>query len=276
MQKNENQIWISIKVLTFGSLLKKRNLKINNKIMDFNKIQGQQNQMQQGFEHSGPLPTANYMAAFMSKVYGWMFLGLLITAAVAYLTANSPAELEIILGNRMVFFGLIIGQLVLVGFLAVRINKMSAIVATLIFLGYSALNGLTFAVILLAFTTSSIFGVFAITAGTFGIMSLVGYFTKQDLTSFGRIMMMGLVGVILASVVNFFMKSEMLYWIISYVGVAVFVGLIAYDTQKIKGYALMEKEEDRKKGAVMGALALYLDFVNLFIFLLNIFGGRRN
>lgn len=244
--------------------------------MDFNKLQNQQNQMQQGFENSGPLPTANYIATFMSKVYGWMFLGLLITAAVAYITANSQAALDIILGNRMVFFGLIIGQLVLVGFLAVRINKMSSIVATLIFLGYSALNGLTFAVILLAFTTSSIFGVFAITAGTFGIMSLVGYFTKQDLTSFGRIMMMGLVGVILASVVNFFMKSEMLYWIISYVGVAVFVGLIAYDTQKIKGYALMEKEEDRKKGAVMGALALYLDFVNLFIFLLNIFGGRRN
>jgi len=244
--------------------------------MDIKKFSGQTDQWQQGFEHSGPLPSANYMAAFMSKVYGWMFLGLMITAAVAFFTAQSQAALDLIVGNRLVFFGLIIGQLFMVGYLAVRISKMSAATATLIFLGYSALNGLTFAVILLAFTTGSLVSVFAITAGTFGIMSAVGYFTKQDLTSFGRIMMMGLVGIILASVVNFFMKSEMLYWIISYVGVAVFVGLIAYDTQKIKAYALLENEEDRKKGAVMGALALYLDFVNLFIFLLNLFGGRRN
>lgn len=243
--------------------------------MELNKFTGQSDHLQQGFEHSGALPSANYMAAFMSRVYAWMFLGLLITATVAFFTANSKVALDLILGNRLVFFGLIIGQLLMVGFLAVRINKMSSAVATLIFLGYSALNGLTFAIILLAFTTGSLVTVFAITAGTFGIMSVVGYFTKQDLTSFGRIMMMGLVGVILASVVNFFMKSEMLYWIISYVGVAVFVGLIAYDTQKIKAYALLEHEEDRKKGAVMGALALYLDFVNLFIFLLNLF-GRRN
>ena len=118
-------------------------------------------------------------------------------------------------------------------------------------------------------------GVFGITAGTFGIMSAVGYYTKQDLTKFGQIMLFGLIGIIIASIVNFFMKSEMLYWIISYIGVAVFVGLIAYDTQKIKGYALLETEEQRKKGAILGALALYLDFINLFIYLLRLFGSRK-
>lgn len=244
--------------------------------MDINKFSGQSDHLQRGFENANVIPDQNFMAKYMSKVYGWMFLGLTLTAIVAFYTASSKAAVEFILGSRMVFFGLIIGQLFLVGFLAVRIQKLSAAVATLVFLLYAALNGLTFSVILLAFTTGSLVSVFAITAGTFGIMSLVGYFTKQDLTSFGKIMFMGLIGVILASVVNFFMQSSMLYYIISYVGVAVFVGLIAYDTQKIKAYALLENEEDRKKGAVMGALALYLDFVNLFIFLLNLFGGRRS
>lgn len=223
-----------------------------------------------------PAPDAAYMATYMSKVYGWMFLGLSITAVVAFLTANSAAALNLILGNKLVFFGLIIAQLFLVGFLSVRILKMSAATASLVFLAYSALNGLVFSVILLTYSTGSLVSVFGITAGTFAIMSVLGYFTKQDLTSFGKIMMMGLIGVLLASVVNFFMKSEALYWIISYVGVAVFVGLIAYDTQKIKQYALLEHEEDRKRGAILGALALYLDFINLFIFLLRLFGGRRD
>jgi FtsH-binding integral membrane protein len=153
---------------------------------------------------------------------------------------------------------------------------MSSTTATAIFLGYAALMGLTFAVFILAYSATSLMTVFAITAGTFGVMSAVGYFTKQDLTSFGRIMLMGLVGVIIASIVNIFVASTALYWIISYVGVAVFVGLIAYDTQKIKAYALLDSEEDRKKGAILGALALYLDFINLFIMLLRLFGGSRN
>lgn len=223
-----------------------------------------------------PEVNESYIARYMTKVYAWMFLGLSITAIVAFLTASTPAILEVLLSNRILFFGLMIGQLFMVGFLSMRIQKMSAAVATAIFLAYAALNGLTFSILLLAYTTGSLLTVFAITAGTFGIMSVVGYFTKQDLTSFGKIMFMGLIGLILASVVNFFMKSEMLYWIISYVGVAVFVGLIAYDTQKIKGYALLDNEEDRKRGAVLGALALYLDFVNLFIYLLRLFGGRRD
>ncbi|MBK6451015.1 MAG: Bax inhibitor-1/YccA family protein [Saprospiraceae bacterium] len=204
-----------------------------------------------------------------------MFLALSVTAVVAGYVSQSEAILSMLLSSRFLFFGLLIGQLFLVGFLTMRLEKMSVNMATTIFFLYAALNGLTFAVLLLMYTPASLMGVFGITAGTFGIMSAVGYFTKQDLTGFGQIMLFGLIGVIVASVVNFFMQSEMLYWIISYVGVAVFVGLIAYDTQKIKGYALLETEEQRKKGAILGALALYLDFINLFIYLLRLFGSRK-
>jgi len=194
---------------------------------------------------------------------------------IAMLVASSPAAISLFYGTPL-FIVLILAQLFLVGFLALRVQHMSSATATAIFIGYAVLTGITFSGLLLRYTTGSLVSVFGITAGTFGIMSAVGYFTKQDLTSFGRIMLMGLIGIILASIVNFFLKSEALYWIISYVGVAVFVGLIAYDTQKIKAYALLSSEEDRKKGAILGALALYLDFVNLFIFLLRLFGGRRN
>jgi len=239
-------------------------------------ISGPFNNWGKTHEQATTLPDTGYMASYMTKVYGWMFLGLLITAFVSYLTASSTAAVSFILGNRLVFLGIIIGELVLVGSLVVRIRKMSALAATVIFLAYAALNGLVFSILFLAYTSGSLLGVFAITAGTFGVMSAVGYFTKQDLTSFGKIMIMGLIGVVIASIVNWFMQSEALYWIISYVGVAVFVGLIAYDTQKIKSYALLDREEDRKKGAVMGALSLYLDFVNLFILLLRLFGGRRS
>ena len=216
-----------------------------------------------------------YVARYISKVYGWMFLALSVTAVVAGYVSQSEAILSMLLSSRFLFFGLLIGQLFLVGFLTMRLQKMNVNMATTIFFLYAALNGLTFAVLLLMYTPASLMGVFGITAGTFGIMSAVGYYTKQDLTGFGQIMLFGLIGVIVASVVNFFMQSEMLYWIISYVGVAVFVGLIAYDTQKIKGYALLETEEQRKKGAILGALALYLDFINLFIYLLRLFGSRK-
>jgi FtsH-binding integral membrane protein len=205
-----------------------------------------------------------------------MFLGLGITAVVAFLVASSPLAQSVLFGNRLVFFGLFIAQIFLVGFLSIRIQKMSSTTATAIFLGYATLMGLTFSAFILAYSAASLVTVFAITAGTFGVMSAVGYFTKQDLTSFGKIMIMGLVGVVIASIVNIFLSSPTLYWIISYVGVAVFVGLIAYDTQKIKAYALLDSEEDRKKGAILGALSLYLDFINLFIMLLRLFGGSRN
>lgn len=178
--------------------------------MNTNPFQNSQDLYQKRFENANLAEDQSHVSTFMTKVYGWMFLGLMLTAIVAFYTASSEALLQIILGNRILFFGLIIGQLFLVGFLAVRIQKMSAAVATMVFLGYSILNGLTFSLILLAFTAGSLFTVFAITAGTFGIMSAVGYFTKQDLSSFGKIMFMGLIGIILASLVNFFMKSETL------------------------------------------------------------------
>lgn len=243
--------------------------------MEQNRISGSSFDSWQDGQKNPAAANPGYIATYMTKVYGWMFLALCITAGLAYFTANTPSIRNIVQGTPFLFLALIIGQLFLVGFLSVRIMKMSAAVATLVFFAYAALNGITFSVILLRYTTGSLASVFAITAGTFGIMTALGYFTKTDLSSFGRLMIMGLIGIIIASIVNFFMHSETLYWIISYVGVAVFVGLIAYDTQKIKAYALLEHEEDRKKGAILGALALYLDFINLFIFLLRLFGNRR-
>jgi len=219
--------------------------------------------------------SSSTVANFIAKVYGWMFLGLLTTAVMAFVTATTPAIHQFVFSSKLTLYGVIILQLVIVGFLVVRINKMSATVATLTFFGYAALNGVVLSSLLYMFPIGTLAGVFGITAGTFAIMSAIGYYTKTDLTSFGKLMMMGLIGIIIASVVNWFMASEMLYWIISYVGVAVFVGLIAYDTQKIKSYAYIPDAEMRKKGAIMGALSLYLDFINLFIMLLRIFGNRN-
>lgn len=216
-----------------------------------------------------------YLANYMSKVYGWMFVGLAITALVAFWTVNNEAMLNYLVTNRMLFFGLMIGELFIVGFLVVRVHKLSVPAATALFFLYAAINGITISLLLLIYTMASVVTTFAITAGTFGIMSIVGFYTKQDLTSFGKLLFMALIGIILASIVNFFLKSPAVYWIVTYVGVAVFVGLIAYDTQKIKSYAYLEDEESKKKGAIMGALALYLDFINLFIMLLRLF-GRRN
>jgi len=214
---------------------------------------------------------------FITKVYGWMGFALLITAFVALFAVSTPAIMRFILTNQWVFFGLLIGELALVGYLVIAIKKMSAFTATLVFLGYAALNGLTFSVIFLMFTAESIASTFFVTAGTFGAMSFYGYVTKRDLTSIGNLCFMALIGVIIASIVNIFLKSPALYWITTYIGVIVFVGLTAYDTQKIKqmGATMAEGTEQERKGAVRGALALYLDFINLFLMLLRIFGRRR-
>lgn len=216
-----------------------------------------------------------HVSQYIAKVYGWMFLALMVTAISGYYVASSEAMINFIVGNKIGYWVVLIGQLFLVGYMSARINKISVQTATALFFIYSALNGLIFGILFLVYTPASLLTVFSITAGTFGVMSAVGYYTKQDLTKFGQIMFFGLIGLIIASIVNFFMQNEMMYWILSYVGVAVFVGLIAYDTQKIKAYALMESEEMRKKGAILGALALYLDFINLFIYLLRLFGSRK-
>jgi len=215
--------------------------------------------------------------SFITKVYGWMSLALAITAGVAWYVVSSPTLIQTIVHNRALFFGLIIGELFLVMYLSGWIHRMSATTATMTFLGYSALNGLTFSVILFAFTAESIATTFVITGGLFGIMSFYGYVTKQDLTNLGSLCIMGLLGVIIATVVNIFLRSSALYWIITYVGIGVFIGLIAYDTQKIKAMNIIGNEgtdEDRKE-AIMGALRLYLDFINLFLLLLRLFGRRR-
>jgi FtsH-binding integral membrane protein len=216
-------------------------------------------------------------ASFIAKVYGWMTAALIITGLVAVWCASNPAAIEFIFGSKLVFWGLIIVEIVCVASLVAVIGRISSTTATLIFIGYSALNGLTLSGIFLIYTSESIANTFFITATTFGLMSAYGYFTKRDLTTIGNLAFMALLGLIIASVVNMFLDSEMLYWITTYAGILIFVALIAYDTQKIKNLNVIGNEgtEEDKKEAIMGALTLYLDFINLFLYLLRIFGRRK-
>jgi FtsH-binding integral membrane protein len=215
--------------------------------------------------------------SFITKVYGWMATALLITAFVAFYVVSTPSLFIPLVTNRTLFMALIIGELLLVGYLVVAIKKMSAAAATATFIGYSALNGLTLSLIFMVYTMSSISTTFFITASTFAIMSFYGYTTKRDLTSIGNLCIMGMVGIVIASIVNFFFFNETFYWVTTYIGILVFVGLIAYDTQKIKNINIIGNEgtEEERKFAIMGALALYLDFINLFLFLLRIFGRKK-
>jgi len=222
-------------------------------------------------------PTVSSSVSFLPKVYGWMTAGLALTALAALLTLSSESALRLIFGNKMVFYALIFGELGLVLAMSAAINRISAATATGMFLLYSALNGVTFASIFLVYTQSSIASTFFIASGTFAAMSLYGYATKRDLTGWGSFFFMGLIGIIIASLVNIFLQSAMVTWVVSYIGVFVFVGLTAYDTQKLKqlGAAGFADEESRKKAAIIGALRLYLDFINLFLMLLRIMGNRR-
>ena len=214
----------------------------------------------------------------MRKVYLWMTLALAITGFTAYYVASNEAILTAIITNQIVFWGLVIGELALVFGLSAAINRLSLTTATLMFVLYSVLNGATMSFIFLAYTASSITNVFFITAGTFAVMALFGYFTKTDLTSWGKILMMALVGIIIASIVNVFTKSEGLAVILNYLGALVFVGLTAYDSQKIKEMLQQAPDagEGAQKVALLGALSLYLDFINLFLYLLRILGSRRD
>lgn len=214
----------------------------------------------------------------MRKVYLWMTLALIITGFTAFYVASNQTLVNTLIVNRALFWGLVIAELALVVGLSSAINRLSLTTATLMFVVYSVVNGATLSFILLAYTTSSITNVFFITAGTFAGMALFGYFTKTDLTSMGKILMMALIGVIIATVVNIFTKSEGLTIILNYIGVLVFVGLTAYDSQKIKEMMLMapDASENSQKLALLGALSLYLDFINLFLYLLRIFGSRRD
>ncbi len=215
---------------------------------------------------------------FLAKVFNWMAMGLGLTGVIAWLTASSGLAMSIV-GTPM-FMILIVAELGMVFYLSARIDKIQPGTATGLFLGYAVLNGLTLSTVFLAYTGASIGGTFVITAGMFGAMAVYGMVTKRDLSGMGSFMFMGLIGIIIASIVNIFLKSSGLYWAISGIGVLVFVGLTAYDVQKIKTMGeqgIMEQGEAAiRKGSIIGALALYLDFINLFLMLLRFFGGSRD
>lgn len=217
--------------------------------------------------------------ALMRKVYLWMTLALTVTGLTSFYIASNPGMLQAIFTSRGAFWLLVIAELALVFILSARIMRMSFATAGIMFVAYSVLNGVTMSFIFIAYTQNSIAGAFFVTAGTFLAMSLVGYATKRDLSSFGSMFLMALIGLIIASVVNIFWANSVLYWVITYVGVLLFVGLTAYDTQKIK-YMLQaygdEVNESTQKLALLGSLTLYLDFINLFLYILRIFGRNDN
>lgn len=230
------------------------------------------------FSHSKVSERNTAYAVLFRNVYLWMTLALVITAVTSVVVAASPALINAIATNSFLFYGLLIAELALVWILSANINKFTLSTATLMFVVYSVLNGVTLSLIFLIFTSSSIAMTFFITAGTFGAMALYGTFTKKDLSSWGNILFMALIGLIIATFANIFFKNEILYWIVSYAGVIIFVGLTAYDAQKIKNMLAEygnEVNETTQKIALMGALSLYLDFINLFLYLLRIFGNRR-
>jgi len=216
---------------------------------------------------------------FVRSVYNWMGIGLALTGFMAFYVSSSPTMIRLIFGNPIIFFVLILAELGMVFAISGMVNRMSAGTATSLFVIYSALNGVTLSFIFLAYTRTSIFSTFFICAGTFIGCSIYGWATKKDLTSWGGFLMMGLIGIIIASLVNMFIQSSAMSVIISYIGVLVFVGLTAYDTQKIKNMAMTQPagldNAVVRKGAILGALSLYLDFINLFLMLLRIFGQTR-
>ena len=213
----------------------------------------------------------------MRKVYVWMTLALALTGFTAYGVATSPGIITALYSNSVLLWGLVIAEFAIVFGVSAAINRLSLTTATLLFVLYSVINGALFSSIFLVYTMSSIASVFFITAGTFGVMALIGYTTKKDLSSMGKILFMALIGIIIATIVNIFLKSSGLEMIVSYLGVLIFVGLTAYDTQKIKNMLMMapDASEASQKIALLGALNLYLDFINLLIYLLRIFGRRE-
>lgn len=205
--------------------------------------------------------------------YRWMSLGLATTGLVAMAVAHSPAALDVLVGNRILFYGLLFGQLGVVVALSSVATRLSTTAAAAMFFAYAALTGVTFATLFLVYTASSIAATFFVTAGTFGGLSVFGSVTRRDLSAVGRFGLFALIGVILASIVNMFLHSTGLEWIITFAGVLLFAGLTAYDTQRLK--RLFESAETNANWPILGALTLYLDFINMFLFLLRIFGDRR-
>jgi FtsH-binding integral membrane protein len=217
---------------------------------------------------------------FVRSVYNWMFIGLGVTGLTALYVSSSETMMQLVFGNRLIFFGLIIGELALVFSISGMVNRMSAGTATMLFIIYSILNGVTLSVIFMAYARASIVSTFFICGATFLACSIYGWTTKKDLTSWGGFLFMGLIGVIIASLVNLFIRSSAFSMLVSYIGVIVFVGLTAYDTQKLKNMAMTQPAgldgAVLRKGTILGALSLYLDFINLFLFLLRILGRGRD
>lgn len=216
--------------------------------------------------------------ALFRSVYVWMALALAITGFVALYVAKSYTLLNAMAENNFLFWGLLIAEVGLVMYLSARIHRISFSTATILFIVYSVLNGVTMSILFMVYTMSSIATTFFVTAGTFGATALYGYVTKKDLTRIGNLCIMGVIGLIIASLVNLFLHNSMMDLIISYIGVLLFVGLTAYDSQKIKQLLSddsIEINETTQKIALMGSLTLYLDFINLFIYLLRILGDRK-
>ncbi len=225
---------------------------------------------------SRPYAADERVTTFLRSVYGWMSLGLAITALVAYFVASSPAIVLTIARNRPLFWGLMIAQLGIVFWLSARVRSMAPATAGLLFLVYSALTGLTMAFVLLAFTGESVATTFMVTAGTFGALATYGTVTKRSLAGWGQFLFMGLIGVVIASFVGMFWQNDAFQFVLSFIGVIVFTGLTAYDAQRLKGMALALPDGRVGSYAIVGALTLYLDFINLFIMLLRLTGSRRN
>jgi len=215
-------------------------------------------------------------SAFFRKVYAYMAGGLFATGVTATAVASSETLVSMILSNRIVFYGLLIAEVIMVLAFSKVVERLSTTAAAAFFFAYAVLNGLTLSIIFMVYTASSIGSTFFVTGGTFAALSAYGYVTKRDLTGVGNFAMMGLIGLIIASIVNIFLNSPMMYWLTTFVGVIVFTALTAYDTQKLRQFALSSASpEQQNKVALQGALMLYLDFINLFLYLLRIFGRRR-
>jgi len=241
----------------------------------------EQNMYENGYNRTVTVSQAETQAStiFLAKVFNWMAIGLGLTGLMAFLVANSETAMQIFIFNPMMRWGIIIAELGLVFYLSARVMRLSPQAATAIFLIYSALNGVTLSVILHIYTSTSVAATFFITAGMFGAMAIYGMVTKKDLSGLGSFMFMGLIGIVIASVVNIFLQSSMMAWIVSGLGVIIFTGLTAYDVQKITQIGasgiMREGEAAIRKGAIMGALTLYLDFINLFLSLLHFLGNRE-
>ena len=216
------------------------------------------------------------VTSFLSKVYGWMFLGLLITAGTALVVSSSQTLIETFIANRILFWILVLGQLGLVFYLSARVERIAPVTAAGLFMLYSAMVGITSSVIFLVYTSASIVSAFMIAGTMFGAMAVFGTLTKRSLAGVGQFMFMGLIGLIVASIVNIFWLNSMLSFVISVVGVIVFTGLTAWDAQRLKEMAVSLPDGRVGSYAVVGALSLYLDFINLFFFILRLIGGRRD